>query len=158
MCLICDRIEMIKNGANPYFVRELETGYVVIGDKQYFPGYVLFLCKYHETELFYLDDDIRRLFLDEMTIVAEAVSIAFKADKINYELLGNGDSHVHWHIFTRKNGDLDEYGVNGVGPVWWAPWSIMNDEKYKVKGDTLEKMKSDLSAALDEALRKRNMI
>ena len=24
MCLICDRIEMIKKGANPYFVKELE--------------------------------------------------------------------------------------------------------------------------------------
>ncbi len=30
MCLICDRIEMIKRGENPYFVKELETGYVVI--------------------------------------------------------------------------------------------------------------------------------
>lgn len=36
MCLICDRIEMIKNGTNPYFVKELETGYVVIGDNQHF--------------------------------------------------------------------------------------------------------------------------
>ena len=26
------RIEMIKKGSNPYFVKELETGYVVIGD------------------------------------------------------------------------------------------------------------------------------
>ncbi len=25
MCLICDRIEMIKNGTNPYFVKELES-------------------------------------------------------------------------------------------------------------------------------------
>lgn len=25
MCFICDRIEMIKNGTNPYFVKELET-------------------------------------------------------------------------------------------------------------------------------------
>ena len=24
MCLICDRIEMIKNGTNPYFVKELK--------------------------------------------------------------------------------------------------------------------------------------
>ncbi len=24
MCLVCDRIEMIKNGTNPYFVKELE--------------------------------------------------------------------------------------------------------------------------------------
>ncbi len=30
MCLICDRIEMLKNGANPYFVKELKTGYVFI--------------------------------------------------------------------------------------------------------------------------------
>lgn len=38
MCLICDRIEMIKNGENPCFVKELETGYVVIGDNQHFYG------------------------------------------------------------------------------------------------------------------------
>ena len=38
MCLICDRIEMIKNGTNPYFVKELETGYVVMGDHQHFTG------------------------------------------------------------------------------------------------------------------------
>ncbi|EBN0317014.1 HIT family protein, partial [Salmonella enterica subsp. enterica serovar Typhi] len=29
MCLICQRIERIKVGENPYFVKELETGYVV---------------------------------------------------------------------------------------------------------------------------------
>jgi len=45
MCLICDRIEMIKKGTNPYFVKELETGYVVIGDNQHFHGYALFLYK-----------------------------------------------------------------------------------------------------------------
>ena len=45
MCLICDRIEMIKRGENPYFVRELKTGYVVIGDHQHFRGYTLFCIK-----------------------------------------------------------------------------------------------------------------
>ncbi len=39
MCLICDRIQQIKKGENPYFVKELETGYVVIGDHQHFKGY-----------------------------------------------------------------------------------------------------------------------
>ena len=29
MCLICDRIEMIRRGENPYFVRELKTVYAV---------------------------------------------------------------------------------------------------------------------------------
>lgn len=30
MCFICDRIKMINNGTNPYFVKELQTGYVVM--------------------------------------------------------------------------------------------------------------------------------
>ena len=72
MCLICDRIEMIKNGTNPYFVKELETGYVVIGDNQHFYGYSLFLYKNHDyTELFQLDMEERTKFLQEMSIVAE---------------------------------------------------------------------------------------
>ena len=50
-CMICDRIEMNKKETNPYLVKELETGYVVIGDHQRFKGYVLFLCKKHVTEL-----------------------------------------------------------------------------------------------------------
>lgn len=55
MCLVCNRINMIKDGTNPYFVKELETGYVVIGDHQHFRGYTLFLCKEHKMELFQLD-------------------------------------------------------------------------------------------------------
>ena len=51
MCLICERIELIKQGRNPHFVKEFETGYVVIGDGQYFKGYTLFLVKKHVTEL-----------------------------------------------------------------------------------------------------------
>ena len=68
MCLICDRIEMIKNGVNPYFVRELKSGYVVIGDHQHFRGYTLFLYKEHgeKTELFHLDKAERALFMEEM--------------------------------------------------------------------------------------------
>ena len=45
MCLICDRIQMIKDETNPFFVKELETGYVVFGDTQRIEGYTLFLCK-----------------------------------------------------------------------------------------------------------------
>ena len=37
-CGVCQRIELTRQGKNPYFVRELETGYVVIGDYQRFPA------------------------------------------------------------------------------------------------------------------------
>jgi diadenosine tetraphosphate (Ap4A) HIT family hydrolase len=54
---------MIKDGTNPYFVKELETGYVVIGDNQHFKGYTLFLHKEHKTELFQLDLETKKKFL-----------------------------------------------------------------------------------------------
>lgn len=44
-CLVCSRIEQIRRGENPYFVEELSTGYVVLGDYQRFPGYTLFYAK-----------------------------------------------------------------------------------------------------------------
>ena len=68
MCLICDRIKMIKEDRNPYFVKELKTGYVVIGDHQHFKGYTLFLCKEHRTELFQLEDKVKMQFLEEMSL------------------------------------------------------------------------------------------
>ena len=50
MCLICERIEMIKDNENKFFVKELKTGYVVLGDNQHFKGYMLFLYKKHKNE------------------------------------------------------------------------------------------------------------
>lgn len=137
MCLICERIELIKQGKNPHFVKELETGYVVIGDGQYFKGYTLFLAKEHVTELHQLEYETKIKFLEEMSIVQEAVAKAFQAEKMNIELLGNGDAHVHWHLFPRKAGDMKGYGHNGRGPVWWVPWEEMSSEEYQPKENNL---------------------
>ncbi len=149
MCFICDRIGMIKNGTNPYFVKELETGYVVIGDNQHFKGYTLFLCKKHETELFYLDKDFVAKFMNEMVMVAEAVKKAFHAEKINYECLGNGDTHLHWHIFPRMAGDIETYGNNGRGPVWWYPMEKMYADDNRPSAEELEKLKAALLRELN---------
>ena len=137
MCLICERIELIKQGKNPHFVKELETGYVVIGDGQYFKGYTLFLAKEHVTELHQMEYETKIKFLEEMSIVQEAVAKAFQAEKMNIELLGNGDAHVHWHLFPRKAGDMQGYGHNGRGPVWWVPWEEMSSEEYQPKKNDL---------------------
>ena len=145
---------MIKAGTNPYFVRELDTGYVVLGDNQHFKGYTLFLLKEHLTELFELQDDVKARFLDEMTIVAEAVAKAFGAEKMNYECLGNGDAHLHWHLFPRVNGDLDGFGNNGKGPVWWYPREKMYSEDNKPASEELEMMKQALGREIDKLLGK----
>ncbi len=151
MCMICDRIQMIKAGTNPYFVKELETGYVVIGDNQHFKGYTLFLLKDHVTELFKLEDDLKSKFLIEMTLVAEAVSKAFGAEKMNYECLGNGETHLHWHLFPRVEGDLEGFGMNGRGPVWWYPREKMYSDGTRPSAEELETMKQALRKELDKS-------
>lgn len=152
MCLICDRIEMIKRGENPYFVKELETGYVVIGDNQHFYGYTLFLYKHHgdKTELFHLDMAERTKFCQEMTIVAEAASRAFGAEKMNYELLGMGDAHLHWHLYPRRSGDIGGYGNHGKGPVWWYPMEKMYSDDNRPSAEKLEEMKKTILAELEK--------
>lgn len=147
-CMVCKRIELTKNGKNPFFVRELKTGYVVLGDIQRFKGYTLFLCKEHATELHFLEKDFRREFLEEMSLAAEAVYNAFHPDKLNYELLGAGNGvHMHWHIFPRRTGDTPD-----PGPVWRLDKKELNSDKYKPDTEELENLKALLNAELDKLL------
>lgn len=152
MCLICGRIKRIEENTNPWFVKEMETGYVVIGDHQHFKGYTLFLCKQHKTELFQLDHATKMKFLEEMSIVAQAVSKAFGAEKMNYELLGNGDTHLHWHLFPRVSGDLEDYGNHGKGPVWWYPMEKMYSPDNCPAEEELRAMKAKLAAEFEKLM------
>ena len=143
VCLVCDRIEKTREGKNPYFVKELKTGYVVIGDHQRFEGYTLLLCKEHATELSQLAPDFRDAFLKDMAVTAEAVQNAFRPDKLNYELLGAGKGrHMHWHIFPRRQGDTP-----APGPVWQV--QDMNDDRYLPSPEKLEELKTALRKELD---------
>ncbi len=147
-CGVCRRIEQTKRGENPYFVRELDTGYVVIGDYQRFRGYSLFLCKECASELHFLEEGFRRRFLWEMSLVAEAVYRAFEPDKLNYELLGIGENvHMHWHFFPRREKDTPLPGL-----VWRLDPAELYDKKYLPKTEELEEMKNRLNSELDRLL------
>ncbi|MFL8888512.1 HIT family protein [Helcococcus kunzii] len=141
---------MIKNGENQYFVKELETGYVVLGDHQYFKGYTIFLCKQHKSELFELENSFKLKFLEEMSLVGEAVYKAFDAEKINYELLGNGDSHLHWRLFPMIAGDIKNYGNKGKGPVWCYPMELMYSDSNRPSTTELNALKEKLKTEINK--------
>ncbi len=125
-CFLCERIDEIKNGTNPYIVAELETGYLLVGDFQYFRGYTIFAAKEHKEELHELDAQTRTKFLVEMSQVAEAAFRAFKPEKMNYELLGNKVRHMHWHLFPRYAND-----PAAEGPIWYIDKSIRSNESAR---------------------------
>ena len=146
-CLICERIGQIERGENPYFVCALSTGYVVLGDHQHFQGYTLFLCKRHVTELYQLPWGFRTRFLQEMSLVAEAVAAVYHPEKMNYELLGNGDTHLHWHLFPRVSGDTPQ-----PGPVWWLPREEMWNDAYRPSREQLAAKTKQLREEIERRL------
>lgn len=115
-CDLCERIARTERGENPFTVARTRTGYVNLADTQYHEGYTIFVAKDCVTELHELEHDRRRDYLEEMALVAEAVYRAFQPAKLNYELLGNGAPHLHWHLFPRHTGD-----PRPRGPVWEDP-------------------------------------
>lgn len=88
-------------------------------------------------------------YLEEMSIVAEEVYYVFKPEKMNYELFGNGDTHVHWHLFPRVIGDTPE-----KGPVWWLPKEDMWNYESSPKDDELkimiDKLRSEIKGVLNK--------
>jgi diadenosine tetraphosphate (Ap4A) HIT family hydrolase len=147
ICIPCEKIAQIKEGANPHFVVELQTGYVVLGDHQFYKGYIIFHCKEHKRELHELDPEFRFLYLKEMSLVAEAVFKAFHPVKLNYALLGNADEHLHWHIFPRHANDpLPKQ------PVWQLDKSIRTAESTRPSAEELEKLKQILYLELQKII------
>ena len=144
-CFICDRIEMIKKNENRYCVGEFETGYVVLGDHQFFKGYSLFLSKIHARELHDLDADFRKKFLWEMSEAAAAVYRAFRPKKLNYELLGNTDEHLHWHIFPRHSDDPQL-----TKPIWTLPKDLR--ESQTPSDEELIVLKTMIAEELEKSL------
>lgn len=140
-CSLCRKILNIKQ--NPYFVSELATGYVMLGSYQFYRGYTLFFCKRHVAELHELPFKYRQQFLTDMSQVAEAVFKTFKPKKLNYELLGNIEPHLHWHFFPRyKNDPLPKR------PIWCIDPSITMSESVKPSDKQLKYLKSKLRKAL----------
>ena len=85
-----------------------------------------------------------------MADVAAAVSRAFPCEKMNYELLGMGDGHLHWHLNPRRSGDLEGYGPNAKGPIWWYPLNKMYKKANRPGSAELEEMKKKLLFELEK--------
>lgn len=147
-CKICESNKKIKD--DPYFIAELETGYAVLGWFQRFKGYSVFVCKQHAAELHELPYDFKIKFLDEMSLVAEAIFNVYQPDKMNYELLGNGVSHLHWHLYPRVKGDTPK-----TGPIWQLPEEELRDEKYRPNPDEIKDCVKKLRAEINRLREKQ---
>jgi diadenosine tetraphosphate (Ap4A) HIT family hydrolase len=128
-----DRVGAARRGENPMVLTRMPSGWAVIGDTQFLPGYCVLLCDVdganHLTDL---PRPERAQFLADMGLLGEAVAAACTSldpsfRRINYEILGNTDSYLHAHLFPRYNWEPEELRS---GPVWRYPadrWTSPRD-------------------------------
>jgi diadenosine tetraphosphate (Ap4A) HIT family hydrolase len=118
---------MARNGNNEKVICRLKSGWVVMGDSQFFLGYCLLLSDPVVRNINELDIPLRMQFLIDMTLIGDAILTCTNADKINYEILGNSDDALHAHIFPRRNTE-DE--IMRVRPIWMYDKKLRDSIKF----------------------------
>lgn len=142
-CELCIKVQSCRDGTHPGLIAELDTGFAVLGDSQFFLGYSLLIAKDPVTELHELPRPRRQRLLEEVSQLAEAVAIVTKPHKLNYEALGNMVHHMHWHIFPRRLTDPDP-----KAPVWGQMPQGSAAEPYRFNPSTHNETKTRIQAEL----------
>jgi diadenosine tetraphosphate (Ap4A) HIT family hydrolase len=119
VALIQERVTQARAGTNPKVLCRMTSGWAVIGDVQFLPGYCLLLPDPVVPSLTDLDADERIQFLSEMTLIGDALLEVTGARRINYEILGNAEPELHAHIFPRFR---DEPEDRIQRPAWFYDW------------------------------------
>ena len=119
MALIEHRVELARRGSNPKVMCRLPSGWAVIGDVQFLPGYSLLLPDPVVPSLNDLTAESRARFLLDMALIGDAILEATGARRINYEILGNAEPELHAHIFPRYD---DEPEDRRRLPAWFYDW------------------------------------
>ena len=116
-----DRIGAAARGENPTVLASLDSGYAVIGDVQFLPGYSVLLSRDPSaTALSELPRQERLAFLSDVDLLATAVKGACRSldrgfRRMNIEILGNTDAYIHAHLWPRYDWEPADL----VGhPVW----------------------------------------
>jgi diadenosine tetraphosphate (Ap4A) HIT family hydrolase len=106
--IIHERVDLARKGKNPTVITKMKSGWVVLGDNQVIPGYCILLRDPVVETINDLSKNERLVFLEEMTIIGDALIEVFKPRIVNYSILENLDKALHVHIHPRYEWEDEE--------------------------------------------------
>jgi diadenosine tetraphosphate (Ap4A) HIT family hydrolase len=110
-----DRIASAERGENPMVLARLPSGYAVLSDTQFLPGYCFLLASPRVRDLGDLDLEARAAFLVDMSLLGDAVQAVCEPWRLNYAILGNQKDYLHAHVIPRYEWEPEERRLA-------APW------------------------------------
>jgi diadenosine tetraphosphate (Ap4A) HIT family hydrolase len=99
--LIHQRVAAAQRNQNSTVICRMPSGWTVLGDQQFIPGYCLILADPVVADLNALTGGQRAQYLSDMILIGDALLKVTDAYRINYEILGNTEPALHVHIFPR---------------------------------------------------------
>lgn len=119
-----------KDNQDLLFIAELGTSTLFLYRDQRFRGYsILSFGAWDATSLDALSDAEYWQFLADMRTASKAIRSVLRPDHMNYEMLGNSNPHLHWHIIPRYKTD----------PRWGQPiWEGWPRNEFKLNRHTLD--------------------
>ena len=145
--MIHERVEAARESTNSTVITRVPSGWVVMGDVQYLPGYCLLLPDPVVPDLNSLDGEQRMQFLKDMAIIGDALLEVTEAYRINYEIQGNTEPALHTHIIPRYMSELEE--LRKI-PIWSYERKRMPLTKFDVERD--KKLMQEIKNAIQRRL------
>ncbi len=88
------------------WIADLGISTLLLFRDQRFKGYsVLSFAPWNATGLELLSESEYQSFFLDLRVASKAIRKALNPDHMNYELLGNSNPHLHWHIIPRYKSD-----------------------------------------------------
>jgi diadenosine tetraphosphate (Ap4A) HIT family hydrolase len=143
--LIHHRVEEAQQGKNPYVICRMPSGWTVLGDKQLLRGYCLLLSDPVASDLNSLSLKERSIYLQDMTIIGDALLEVTGAVLINYETLGNTEHALHTHIIPRYADEPDKFRSR---PVWFYDWDSAPKFDLERDQDLMQKLADSIQRRL----------
>jgi diadenosine tetraphosphate (Ap4A) HIT family hydrolase len=135
---------MARRGDNPWVIAKMRSGWAVMGDVQFLPGYCLLLSDPVVPSLNDLSGAARAQFMQDMVTLGDVLLKVTDAFRINYEVLGNSEPELHAHIFPRY---MSEQSESRRKPAWFYDWQNAVLYSEKEHGE----LKRSIQAALQRA-------
>jgi len=146
-----DRIGSCERGENPTLMVKMKSGFAVIGDHQFLPGYCVLLGYPKASSLNELSMKSRNQYLMDMTLIGDAIIKTCSPLRINYSTLMNLDHYLHTHIEARYEWESDEYRSR---PTYFYPREQRFGNEYEYNEQQYGDLKSKIAKALKELMQK----
>jgi diadenosine tetraphosphate (Ap4A) HIT family hydrolase len=139
-------VDRCRAGDHPALVARVGAGWVVMGERQIFPGYCLLLPDPVVPHLNALTAGVRDQFLSDMARVGDAVLAATSALRINYALFGNVEPALHAHVIPRYE---NEPIATRTAQPWALDWNLAPSYSRPVHGSLRQRIADQLAPITD---------